>query len=109
MYKIRGKIHIASNRVLRGGSWNNNTNNLHSWNRNNNNPNNTNNNNGFRCSNTQVARICKRDFIEKAFLSPDFFLLARAKMLNRKPASNANESWFSKLKGNIKCSLTFGK
>jgi hypothetical protein len=35
-------------RVLRGGSWNNNTNNLRAANRNNNNPTNTNNNNGFR-------------------------------------------------------------
>ena len=39
-----------SNRVLRGGSWNNNTNNLRCANRNRNNANNTNNNNGFRCS-----------------------------------------------------------
>lgn len=40
-----------SNRVLRGGSWNNNNDrNLRSSNRNNNNPDNTNNNNGFRCS-----------------------------------------------------------
>jgi len=37
------------NRVLRGGSWNNNTNNLRVANRNNNNPTNQNNNNGFRC------------------------------------------------------------
>ncbi|MBT3314551.1 MAG: SUMF1/EgtB/PvdO family nonheme iron enzyme [Anaerolineae bacterium] len=36
--------------VLRGGSWNNNENNLRSANRNNNNPTNTNNNIGFRCS-----------------------------------------------------------
>ena len=35
-------------RVLRGGSWNNNTENSRSANRNNNNPNNRNNNNGFR-------------------------------------------------------------
>ncbi|MCO6477143.1 MAG: hypothetical protein J5I94_11010 [Phaeodactylibacter sp.] len=33
---------------MRGGSWNNNTNNLRSSNRNRNNPNNRNNNNGFR-------------------------------------------------------------
>jgi formylglycine-generating enzyme required for sulfatase activity len=35
--------------VLRGGSWNNNDNNVRSANRNNNNPDNWNNNNGFRC------------------------------------------------------------
>lgn len=42
-YGLRG-----SNRVLRGGSWNNNANNCRSANRNNNNPDNYNNNNGFR-------------------------------------------------------------
>ena len=38
--------------MLRGGSWNNNANNVRVANRNNNNPNNTNNNNGFRLLNT---------------------------------------------------------
>ena len=38
----------GSNRVLRGGSWNNNATNCRSANRNRNNPTNTNNNNGFR-------------------------------------------------------------
>ena len=38
----------GSNRVLRGGSWNNNATNATVSNRNNNNPNNQNNNNGFR-------------------------------------------------------------
>ena len=38
----------GSNRVKRGGSWNNNASNLRSANRNNNNPDNENNNNGFR-------------------------------------------------------------
>ncbi|MBC8213046.1 MAG: SUMF1/EgtB/PvdO family nonheme iron enzyme [Candidatus Marinimicrobia bacterium] len=37
-----------TNRVLRGGSWNNNDNNCRVANRNRNNPNNRNNNNGFR-------------------------------------------------------------
>lgn len=35
--------------MLRGGSWNNNANNLRAANRNNNNPTNQNNNIGFRC------------------------------------------------------------
>jgi hypothetical protein len=35
--------------VLRGGTWNNNENNLRTSNRNGNNPDNINNNNGFRC------------------------------------------------------------
>jgi hypothetical protein len=37
-------------RVLRGGSWNNNNNNARSANRNNNTPDNINNNIGFRCA-----------------------------------------------------------
>jgi hypothetical protein len=50
--------------VLRGGSWNNNENNLRSANRNNNNPDNRNDNIGFRCAvspimfpDGQVSRI----------------------------------------------------
>ncbi len=42
-----------SNRVVRGGSWNNNDNNLRAANRNNNTPTNRNNNNGFRCAKTE--------------------------------------------------------
>jgi len=38
-----------TNRVLRGGSWNNNDNNCRLTNRNRNNPDNRNNNIGFRC------------------------------------------------------------
>jgi hypothetical protein len=38
----------GDNRVVRGGSWNNNQDNARVSNRNNNNPNNRNNNNGFR-------------------------------------------------------------
>jgi len=38
----------GNNRVIRGGSWNNNANNASVGNRNNNNPNNHNNNLGFR-------------------------------------------------------------
>jgi RNA-directed DNA polymerase len=45
----------GSNRVKRGGSWNNNANNCRSANRNNNNPSNRNNNNGFRLSSTMQS------------------------------------------------------
>lgn len=45
----------GSNRVKRGGNWNNNANNCRVANRNNNNPNNSNNNNGFRVCNTLAA------------------------------------------------------
>jgi len=40
--------------VLRGGSWNNNWNNLRVANRNNNNPDNHNNNVGFRCASPSI-------------------------------------------------------
>lgn len=52
---INGSGAEGSNRVIRGGSWNNNANNARVSNRNNNNPNNRNNNNGFRlaCSSKQ--------------------------------------------------------
>ncbi|MFZ4428352.1 MAG: SUMF1/EgtB/PvdO family nonheme iron enzyme [Saprospiraceae bacterium] len=46
-YKKRALI-VGTNRVLRGGSWNNNAENCRSANRNNNNPDNRNNNIGFR-------------------------------------------------------------
>ncbi|MGK0188649.1 MAG: hypothetical protein ACI9R3_004460 [Verrucomicrobiales bacterium] len=45
---ISGNETAAESRVLRGGNWNNTSNNLQSSNRNNNNPTNENNNNGFR-------------------------------------------------------------
>jgi hypothetical protein len=44
-----------SSRVLRGGSWNNNPQNLRSANRNRNTPTNRNNNNGFRVASTLIA------------------------------------------------------
>jgi len=47
----------GSNRVKRGGSWNNNGNNCRSANRNNNNPSNTNNNIGFRLSSSSRRQL----------------------------------------------------
>ena len=47
----------APSRVLRGGSWNNNPQNLRSANRNRNNPTNRNNNNGFRLASTLTGRV----------------------------------------------------
>lgn len=47
VYKKRAFIE-GSNRVMRGGSWNNNAENCRTANRNNNNPDNRNNNIGFR-------------------------------------------------------------
>ena len=48
--------HYRHVRVLRGGSWNNNPNNIRAANRNNNKPTNTNNNIGFRCLSAQYPR-----------------------------------------------------
>ena len=45
---IKADLFTGSNRVKRGGSWNNNASNCTVSNRNNNNPYNRNNNNGFR-------------------------------------------------------------
>jgi len=52
MGSIRVKTVSASNRVKRGGSWNNNAENCRVANRNNNSPGNSNNNIGFRVANT---------------------------------------------------------
>ena len=49
---------VGSFRVLRGGSWNNNENNLRSSNRNNNNPDNENNNIGFLVASPWKASGC---------------------------------------------------
>ncbi len=49
----------GSNRVKRGGSWNNNAANCRSANRNNNNPSNTNNNLGFRLSSIRPGQITR--------------------------------------------------
>jgi formylglycine-generating enzyme required for sulfatase activity len=49
---VKGEGRGGSNRVKRGGSWNNNAQNCRSANRNNNNPDNRNNNQGFRLLNS---------------------------------------------------------
>jgi len=54
-------------RVLRGGSWNNNDNNLRAANRNNNEPTNRNNNVGFRCSVQYSSCKTKRRFVLQCF------------------------------------------
>jgi len=45
------------NRVVRGGNWNNNSNNCRASNRNNNTPTNTNNNIGFRVASTPFHEL----------------------------------------------------
>jgi formylglycine-generating enzyme required for sulfatase activity len=53
---IRIQIKKGTNRVLRGGSWNNTAANCRVANRNNNDPSNRNNNNGFRVVLSQLKR-----------------------------------------------------
>ncbi|MBI5816363.1 MAG: SUMF1/EgtB/PvdO family nonheme iron enzyme [Nitrospinae bacterium] len=49
-FNVAIKLHFVNRGfMLRGGSWNNNPDNLRASNRNNNDPANRNNNNGFRC------------------------------------------------------------
>jgi len=57
VYEWNDAVISGSYRGLRGGSWNNNDNNLQSSNRNNNNPSNENNNIGFRVA--RPLRACK--------------------------------------------------
>ena len=52
----------GSNRVLRGGSWNNTTRNCRSANRNRNNPSNRNDNNGFRLALSSALHACGHTF-----------------------------------------------
>ena len=53
--KTEPSVRRCSNRVLRGGAFNNNANNTQAGNVNNNNPNNANNNIGFRFAKTCTA------------------------------------------------------
>ncbi|MEA1969485.1 MAG: SUMF1/EgtB/PvdO family nonheme iron enzyme [Thermodesulfobacteriota bacterium] len=56
IFSIRVTTVSGSNRVKRGGSWNNNAQNCRSANRNNNSPDNRNNNIGFRLLSTRCCR-----------------------------------------------------
>ncbi|MCP5007363.1 MAG: SUMF1/EgtB/PvdO family nonheme iron enzyme [Planctomycetes bacterium] len=58
--EIWGCVLTGSNRVIRGGSWNNNARNCRSSNRNNNDPSNDNNNLGFRLVLPQPNRVIRR-------------------------------------------------
>jgi hypothetical protein len=61
----------GSNRVKRGGSWNNNAQNCRSANRNNNTPSNRNNNLGFRLTNTIYAEFYSLRRIKESFYCPE--------------------------------------
>jgi hypothetical protein len=66
--------------VLRGGSWNNNAQNVRSANRNNNTPDNRNNNIGFRLALAQTPKKVAVD--QMTILSLVFFIMAKS---NRPP------------------------
>jgi len=55
----RRSVGAGRNKVLRGGGWNNNWNNVRAANRNNNNPTNRNNNIGFRCVSVAPGEFLK--------------------------------------------------
>jgi hypothetical protein len=59
---------MGTNRVKRGGSWNNNAQNCRVANRNNNNPGNSNNNNGFRVARSSITRM------DVLYIEPAIFL-----------------------------------
>lgn len=71
-----------TNRVLRGGSWNNKPQNLRAANRNNNNPTNRNNNIGFRLAKTLPARSWAFKDVQCVHKSLNLFLLHGAKLHN---------------------------
>jgi hypothetical protein len=86
---IRSTI-AGSNRVLRGGSWNNNARNCRVTNRNNNSPDNRNNNNGFRLVLVPARRHSRIAATEQIVVP--FHLYMDKYQFNPSPASNANES-----------------
>lgn len=66
----------GTNRVLRGGSWNNNAQNARSANRNNNTPDNRNNNVGFRPAQAQSSAVAATD--QTVILSVVFCIMAKS-------------------------------
>ncbi|MFH1009583.1 MAG: SUMF1/EgtB/PvdO family nonheme iron enzyme [Candidatus Latescibacterota bacterium] len=95
----KGQVEKSSNRVVRGGSWNNDATWMRAGLRNNNTPSNRNNNVGFRAAKTafpprggigQSSLVLARG--KRAKGSPDLFLLSprlggRGKYQNRSPAA----------------------
>ena len=66
----------GTNRVLRGGSWNNKPRNVRSANRNNNTPDNRNNNIGFRPAQAQQPAVAATD--QTVILSVMFCIMAKS-------------------------------
>ena len=66
-----GFVRNGSNRVIRGGSWNNNAQNCRSANRNNNDPDNRNNNLGYR-----VLKLNNNGLDDQRVIDQDEFLFA---------------------------------
>ncbi|MGV8136003.1 MAG: SUMF1/EgtB/PvdO family nonheme iron enzyme [Mangrovibacterium sp.] len=85
---IRSTIE-GSNRVFRGGSWNNNAKNCRVSNRNNNNPGNSNNNNGFRLVLAPAHRHGRMAATEQMIDLPLSFLGQKTNQIS--PTGNENE------------------
>lgn len=77
-------------RVVRGGSWNNNQDNARAAYRNNNNPNNRNNNNGFRVLACLHIPVCLHDGEQVRYLFTNGTLLRQACRFQKCPAVTAS-------------------
>ena len=83
---------MTLNRLLRGGAWNNNSNNCRGSQRNNNNPNNANNNIGFRVVSTPRLELRQEIAAGKAKspgIKPGLMASARAKRADESPRSES--------------------
>ena len=79
-------VKSGSNRVNRGGSWNNNASNSRSANRNNNSPDNRNNNLGFRLSSTgKFAESVSREWLRPSNFLSRHFLRFRSSLFEERP------------------------
>ncbi|MBT4837230.1 MAG: SUMF1/EgtB/PvdO family nonheme iron enzyme [Methylococcales bacterium] len=86
-------VKSGSNRVNRGGSWNNNASNSRSANRNNNSPDNRNNNIGFRLRSTGIfAESVSREWLRPSNFLSRHFLQFRSSFLKSVLTNSANLS-----------------
>ena len=91
-YRVRGFVpKMTLNRLLRGGNWNNNSNNCRGSQRNNN-PNNANNNIGFRAVSTprlELSQVIAAGKAKSPGIKPGLMASARAKRADESPRSES--------------------